>query len=65
MFNLCLHYTLNADDAQDITQEVFVKVYQRYHQYDTAGATLKTWICCMAINQRLDFLKSKRIKKRF
>lgn len=65
VYNLCLHYVLNAEDAQDITQEVFVKVYQRYHQYDPAAASLKTWICRIAINQCLDFLKAKRSKKRF
>ncbi|EOR94465.1 Sigma-70 region 2:Sigma-70 region 4 [Arcticibacter svalbardensis MN12-7] len=63
VFNMCLHYVLNAEDAQDITQEVFVKVYQKYHQYDTASASLKTWICSIAINQCLDFLKAKKQKK--
>lgn len=65
VYNMCLHYVLNADDAQDITQEVFVKVYQRYHQYDASAASEKTWICRIAINHSLDFLKSKKSKKRF
>ncbi len=65
VYNMCLHYVLNPEDAQDITQEVFVKVYQRYHQYDTASASLKTWICRIAINHCLDFLKAKKSKKRF
>jgi RNA polymerase sigma-70 factor, ECF subfamily len=65
VFNMCLHYVLNPEDAQDITQEVFVKVYQRYHQFDPATASLKTWICRIAINHSLDFLKSKKTKKRF
>ncbi len=65
VYNLCLHYVLNTEDAKDITQEVFVKVYQRYHQYNTETASLKTWICRIAINHCLDFLKSKKAKKRF
>lgn len=65
VFNLCLHYALNTEDAQDITQEVFVKVYQRFHQYNAEAASLKTWICQIAINQSLDFLKSKKTNKRF
>jgi RNA polymerase sigma-70 factor (ECF subfamily) len=65
VYNICLHYVLNAEDAQDITQEVFVKVYQRYHQYDARAASLKTWIYRIAINQSLDFLKAKKTKKRF
>jgi RNA polymerase sigma-70 factor, ECF subfamily len=65
VYNLCLHYVLNAEDAQDITQEVFVKVYQRYHQYNIETASLKTWICRIAINHCLDFLKAKKARKRF
>jgi RNA polymerase sigma-70 factor, ECF subfamily len=65
VYNMCLHYVLNTDDAQDITQEVFVKVYQRHHQYNAEAASLKTWICRIAINHCLDFLKSKKSKKRF
>ena len=65
VYNLCLHYVLNPEDAKDITQEVFVKIYQRYHQYDAAAASLKTWICRITINHSLDFLKAKKTKKRF
>lgn len=65
VYNMCLHYVLNAEDAEDIMQEVFVKVYQRYHQYDATAASEKTWICRIAINQSLDFLKSKKTRKRF
>lgn len=64
VYNLCLQYVLNAEDAQDITQEVFVKVYQHYHQYNPAAASLKTWIYRIAINQCLDFLKARKTKKR-
>jgi RNA polymerase sigma-70 factor, ECF subfamily len=65
VFNICLHYVLNIEDAQDITQEIFVKIHQRYHQYNAEAASLKTWICRIAINNCLDFLKAKKTKKRF
>lgn len=65
VFNLSLHYVLNSEDAQDITQEVFVKIYQRYHQFSPQTASLKTWICQITINQSLDFLKAKQTNKRF
>jgi RNA polymerase sigma-70 factor, ECF subfamily len=64
VYNLCLHYVLNTADAEDITQEVFVKVYQRYPQYNASQASLKTWIYRIAINHCLDFLKAKKAKKR-
>lgn len=65
VYNLCLHYLLNAEDAQDITQEVFVKVYQKYSQFNPATASVKTWIYRITINHCLDFLKAKKTKKRF
>lgn len=64
VYNLCLQYVLNAEDAADTTQEVFVKVYQHLHQYDAASASLKTWIYRITINQCYDFLKAKNTKKR-
>jgi RNA polymerase sigma-70 factor (ECF subfamily) len=65
VFNVCLHYVLNREDAQDVTQEVFVKVYHHLHQYNADTASLKTWMYRIAINQSLDFLRAKRTKKRF
>ncbi len=65
VFNVCLHYVLNREDAQDIAQEVFVKIYHHLHQYKPETASLKTWIYRISINQSLDFLKAKKTKKRF
>lgn len=65
VFNLALSYVQHADDAQDITQEVFVKIYQHYEKHDAATASMKTWIYKITINHCLDFLRSKKTKKRF
>ncbi len=65
VFNVSLHYVLNKEDAQDVAQEVFVKIYHHLHQYDSDTASLKTWIYRITINQSLDFLKAKKTKKRF
>lgn len=65
VYNLSLNYVQNREDAEDITQEVFVKVYKNLHIYNNTTASLKTWIYRIAINQNLDFLKSRRTKKRF
>jgi len=65
VFNLCLQYVQNSADAQDITQEVFVKVYQHLHKHDSNVSSLKTWIYRITINQNLDFLKARRAGKRF
>jgi len=65
VYNLALNYVQHAEDAQDITQEVFVKIYQHYEKHDPATASLKTWIYRVTINHCLDFIRSKKSKKRF
>ena len=65
VYNLALSYVQHAEDAQDITQEVFVKIYQHYEKHDPATASLKTWIYRITINHCLDFIRSKKSKKKF
>ncbi|WP_020601440.1 RNA polymerase sigma factor [Spirosoma spitsbergense] len=65
VYNLALSYVLNEEDAQDVTQEVFVKVYQRYADYKPHLSSLKTWIYQITINHCLDVIKARRSKKRF
>lgn len=65
VYNLALQYVQNSDDAADITQDVFVKVYQHLHKFDATSASYKTWIYRITINQSLDFIKLKKAKKRF
>jgi len=64
VYNLALHYVLNIEDAEEITQDVFVKVYQSAEKFKNKS-TLKTWIYRITINQCLDFIKHKNSKKRF
>lgn len=64
VFNLCLNYLQNNSDAEEVTQDVFLKVYKRLDSFK-GEANIKTWIYRIAINQCLDFLKARKRKKRF
>lgn len=64
VYNVALNYLQNVEDAEEVTQDVFVKIYQSLHQFKN-NATLKTWIYRITINQCLDFIKHKNSKKRF
>jgi RNA polymerase sigma factor (sigma-70 family) len=64
VFNLALHYVLNIEDAEEITQDVFVKVHASYEQFKNESS-LKTWIYRITVNQSLDFIKRRDSKKRF
>lgn len=64
VYNVALQYVQNIEDAEEITQDVFVLVYKNLAQFK-GNAALKTWIYRITINQSLDFLKYKNSKKRF
>lgn len=64
VYNLALHYALNIEDAEEITQDVFVKVHESYEKFDNRSS-LKTWIYRITVNQSLDFIKRRDSKKRF
>jgi len=63
VFNLALQYCQNRQDAEEITQDVFVKIFDKWQTF-RKDADLKTWIYRITINQSLDFLKYKQRKKR-
>jgi RNA polymerase sigma-70 factor (ECF subfamily) len=64
VYNLALQYVQNAEDAMDITQEVFVALHQSLTTFK-GEAQLSTWVYRIAINKSLDFIKAKNRKKRF
>ncbi|MCP9752947.1 RNA polymerase sigma factor [Ferruginibacter sp. HRS2-29] len=64
VYNLALNYVQNYRDAEDITQEVFIKIYQQLSTHDSSLSSLKTWVCKVTIHQCIDAARAKRTKKR-
>jgi len=64
VFNVALHYLQNTEDAEEITQDVFVKIHHSLENFNQKSS-YKTWIYRITINQCLDFLKQKNSQKRF
>lgn len=63
VFNLALHYTGNVQDAEEITQDVFVKVHENLHRF-REEARIRTWVYRITVHQALDFLKARKRRKR-
>ncbi len=63
VYNVALHYLQNIEDAEEITQDVFVELYHSLPKFKE-NSTLKTWIYRITINKCLDFIKHKNSKKR-
>lgn len=64
VFNLCLQYLQNREEAEEATQDVFVKVYQKGAGFQERSS-LKTWIYRIAINHCIDVLRARQRRKRF
>lgn len=63
VYNLALNYVLNIEDAEEITQDVFLKIFKNIENFRNE-AELSTWIYRITVNTCLDFIKSKNRKKR-
>ncbi|WP_298304093.1 RNA polymerase sigma factor [Flavobacterium sp.] len=64
VYNVALHYLQNVEDAEEITQDVFVQVHNSLDSFKE-NSSLKTWIYRITINKSLDFIKHKNSVKRF
>ena len=64
VFNTCLSFVPNAQDAEDVAQEVFVEVYRSISKFK-GGSKLSTWLYRIAVNKSLEFIRKKNTKKRF
>lgn len=60
VFNLCFRMTGRIEDAEDLTQEVFLRLYRHFGSFD-GRASLKTWVYKVALNH----CRSKLSRKRF
>jgi RNA polymerase sigma factor (sigma-70 family) len=64
IYNVALNYLQNVEDAEEITQDVFIQLHSSLHKFQEKS-TLKTWIYRITINKCLDLIKHKKSQKRF
>ena len=53
----------NGEDARDVAQMVFLRVWKEIHRYDPRYS-LNTWLYRIATNLSIDFLRSARSRER-
>jgi len=64
MFSVCLGYASNVEDANDLLQEGFIKVFQNIHKCKGSGS-LEGWIRKVIINNTIDHYRSSAGKNHF
>ncbi|MGA7343716.1 MAG: sigma-70 family RNA polymerase sigma factor [Terracidiphilus sp.] len=60
VYGLCYRFTGNAADAEDLTQDVFLKVYSNLASFDAGRGSLPVWITTMTRNLLVDNFRRTR-----
>lgn len=55
------HMTSNHEDANDLTQDTFIKAYQALKSFK-GDSSFYTWVYRIAVNKTINFLKGRRNK---
>ena len=64
VFNTAISFVQNREDAEDITQDVFIEVYHSLEKFKQQSS-ISTWIYRITVNKALDFLRKKNRKKKY
>lgn len=62
VYRLAYSYMLNVEDAEDITQKVFIKLYK--HKVYIPDGELKKWLFRVTINNCKDYFRASFFRKR-
>jgi RNA polymerase sigma-70 factor, ECF subfamily len=60
LFGVCLRVLKNRADAEDVLQEVYVKIWHNAQKYQVSGYSPITWLVAIARNQSIDKLRQRR-----
>jgi RNA polymerase sigma-70 factor (ECF subfamily) len=63
VYNLALSYVQNNEEAEEITQDVFVAIHFALEKFEHKSE-MSTWIYRITINKSIDFIRFKNRKKR-
>src|SRR5580698_956669 len=61
IYNICYRFAGSSDDAEDLAQEVFIKMYRTLGSYDSSKGAFVTWVTTITRNLLVDhFRKTKQ-----
>ncbi len=59
LYGIVLRIVQSKEYAEEVIQDVFVKIWNSIHQYDASKGRFYTWMINIARNTAIDYLKSK------
>jgi len=60
VFNIALHIVKDRAEAEDVCHDVFLEVYQKTSQYESARGSVKAWLAVKTKSRSLDRLRKKK-----
>ncbi len=64
VYNVCLSFLGNQEDAEDLAQEVFLTLFEKIEGF-RSDATLSTWLYRVAVNKSLEHIRKMKSLKRW
>jgi RNA polymerase sigma-70 factor (ECF subfamily) len=63
VYAICYRFTNDATEAEDITQDVFLKVYRNLATFDGTKGSFQTWITTLARNMLVDHYRRTKLER--
>ncbi len=63
IYAICYRFTGSPTDAEDLTQDVFLKLYRNLASFDTQKGSFQTWITTLARNLLVDHFRRTRLER--
>ena len=60
VYNLCYRFTGNSTEAEDVSQEVFLRIYRTLPRYRPADGAFPTWLTSVTRNLLVDHYRRTR-----
>jgi RNA polymerase sigma factor (sigma-70 family) len=63
LFGVCLRICNDREGAEDVLQQVYIKVWDRAARFDMERSSPVTWLCAIARNSAIDWLRANRLNE--
>jgi RNA polymerase sigma-70 factor (ECF subfamily) len=62
VYSVALHYTREAEEARDIAQDLFVRIYRNLGSFNNAPEDFLPWVLTMTRNACIDRLRRRKVR---
>ena len=63
IYSICYRFTGSSSDAEDLTQDVFLKLYRNLSSFDVQKGNFNTWLTTLARNLLVDHFRRTRLER--